>query len=120
MLADGFGFPLVMALAARAFGLGEGFGAFVVVINWSQLFLNLLLACASLFAMLGPNGYAAFKVAWLVQLFLGLFITWRAARQTLSADVAPAMLSVVLSVAVNAAAAQLAATLVPIALQTAA
>jgi hypothetical protein len=120
MLVDGFGYPLIMAFAARAFGFGAGFGAFVVVINWTQLFMNLLLAGAAVLALLGPNGYAAFKLVWLVLLLAGLFITWRAARQTLSPDIAPAVLALVLSVAVSAAAAQLAVMLVPLSLPTAA
>jgi hypothetical protein len=120
MLIDGLGYPLLMAVVARAFGLGAGFGAFIVVNNWAQLFLNLLLAVAAVLALLGPHGYALFKVLWIVLLMLSLFITWRAARQTLSSEIAPAVLALVLSVAVSAVADQLAVMLVPVSLQMAA
>jgi hypothetical protein len=113
MVTDAIAYPLLMAVAARAFGFGAGFGAFVVVVNWSQLFVSMLLACVAPLVLLGPGGYTAFKVAWLVLSMLGLFFTWRAARQTLSPDIAPAMLALVLSVAVSIVADQVAVTLAP-------
>jgi len=97
-------YPIVIALAARVFRFGQGFGAFIVVTNWAQLYMNLLLAGAALFALFGDVGAGVFRFAWLVLLLGSIFITWRAARETLTDEIAPIMLTVVLSVGVSAAA----------------
>ena len=111
LIADAAAYPAVMAVVARAFGVGEGYGAFIVVTNWSQLFLNLVLAAASPLALAGDNGMVAFRFVWLLLLLASIYITWRAARQTLSTEIAPALLSVVLSVAISEGASRLAEAL---------
>lgn len=106
-------YPLLIAIVARVFELGEGYGAFIVVTNWAQVFLNGFLAVASLMALLGDVGVGAFGLTWLLLTLASLYITWRAARETLSTDFAPAMLAVVLLVAVDVGTSQLAGLLIP-------
>ena len=105
-------YPVLIAVIARVFRIGEGYGAFIVVTNWAQVFLNGFLVAASSLMLLGEVGVGIFRLAWMVQLLATLYITWRAARETLSTDIAPALLSVVLLVAVEVATSQLAEVLV--------
>ena len=108
LIADAVAYPAVMAVVAKAFGVGDGYGGFIVVTNWSQLFLNLVLAAASPLALAGAGGLAAFRFVWMLLLMASIYITWRAARQTLSTEIAPALLSVVLAVAISEGASRLA------------
>jgi hypothetical protein len=98
---DALAYPLVVAAFARPLGIGAGFSAFVVVINWASLFLNPLLALFSFALLFGRVGSAVFGTATLVLFALSIFVTWRAARETLSPELAPALLMVVLSVGVG-------------------
>jgi len=98
---DAVAYPVVVAAFARPLKLGAGFSAFIVVINWASLFLNVLLALASLAAVFGREGYAVFSTAAVALFALSVFITWRAARAALTPELAPALLMVVLSVAVG-------------------
>ena len=103
---DAVGFPLLIALIARPLKIDAGYPAFIVVINWASLYLNILLAAASLLALAGHDGLEAFSLVTLVLLCLSVFFVWRAGRMTLSREAAPVLLVVVLSVAVSAAADQ--------------
>ena len=101
-------FPLLVGAVARPFGLAAGFAAFIVLVNWTRLFLWMALTAASALTVLGDQGRGMLGFVWLVLFALQIFLTWRAARVTLSTEVAPALLMVVLYVAVGVAAAQLA------------
>jgi hypothetical protein len=96
-------FPLVVALLARPFGFGGGYAGFIIVVNWASLFLNMAAAAASALNLAGAGGYALFGLVWLALFAVSLFVTWRAARETLSSEIPPALLMVVLSVAVGVA-----------------
>ena len=98
---DALAYPLVVAAFARPLKLGGGFTAFIVTINWASLFINLLLAASSVALMFGREGAAVFSTATLILFALSIFITWRAARSALTEELAPALLMVVLSVAVG-------------------
>jgi hypothetical protein len=100
-LIDAIAYPLVVAAFARPLRIGAGFSAFVVVINWASLFLNMLLALSSLALLFGREGAAVFSTAALVLFALSIFVTWRAARAALTGELAPALLMVVLSVGVG-------------------
>lgn len=106
------GFPLLVAAVARPFGLTAGFAAFIVLVNWTRLFIWMALTAASSLTVLGDAGRSMLGFVWLVLFAVQIFITWRAARETLSTEVAPAMLMVVVYVAVGVAAAQLADVIV--------
>lgn len=114
-LINAFGFPLAIGLLARPLGFREGFSGFVVVTNWACLALNALLALSALAVFAGPGGVEVFKFAALILFGLSVFITWRAARENLSEELAPIVLVVVLSVAVSAVAEQAAEAFVRLA-----
>ncbi len=98
-LLDAFGFALLLAVIAGPMRFKAGFAAFVTVNNWASLYLNVALALASLFALLGPSGEQVFSLCSLVLLCLSVLIVWRVARETLSHELAPIVLVVVLSLA---------------------
>ncbi len=96
---DAFGFPLLLAIISGPMRFKAGFAAFVTVNNWAALYLNVALAAASLFTLLGPSGEPAFSGCSLLLLCLSVLIVWRIARETLSHELAPIVLVVVLSLA---------------------
>ena len=98
-LIDAFGFPLLLAAIAAPLRFKAGFAAFVTVNNWAALYLNVGLALASLLVLLGPDGLQVFSWISLVLLCLSVVLVWRIARETLSHDLAPIVLVVVLAVA---------------------
>lgn len=98
-LVDAFGFPLLLAALAKPLRLKAGYLAFVVVSNWAALYLNVVLLAASLLTLLGADGAAVFSWASLLLLCLSVALTWRIARETLSHEIAPLALVVVLDVA---------------------
>ena len=74
--------------------------------NWAALFLNILYAAATALVLVG--GFTAYSLATLVVDALWVFVTWRAARETLTGELGITLLMVVLSVAVTAVCFQLA------------
>ncbi|WP_174301474.1 hypothetical protein [Caulobacter sp. S45] len=96
---DAFGFPLLLAIISGPMRFKAGYTAFVIVNNWAALYLNVALLAASLLALLGPSGEQAFSLCSLLLLCLSVLITWRIARETLSRELAPVVLVVVLSLA---------------------
>jgi len=105
---DLIAFPLLIAALARPLRIGDGYPAFVIVTNWASLFLNIVFAGAALLALGGAQGLELFRVVYLVLLCFSVFLVWRSGRLTLSREVAPVLLVVVLSVAVGAGADQVA------------
>lgn len=97
-LLDAFGFPVLLALLAGPLRVKSGYLAFVVVNNWAALYLNALLLAAALWTLLGADGAVVFSWCTLLLLSLAVVLTWRIARETLSAEPAPLALVVVLSV----------------------
>ena len=104
-------YPLLIALIARPLKIAAGYAAFIIVTNWTSLFLNVVLALVSVLATAGEGGLAVFGLFWFVLAGLAIFLTWRAARETLSHELAPVVLVVVLSVASGALIDQLVAWL---------
>ncbi len=98
-LIDAFGFPLLLAAIAGPLRVQAGYAAFVTTTNWAALYLNLMLVIASPLALLGADGARLFGWASLLLLALSLLIVWRAGRETLSHEIAPLALVVVLSIA---------------------
>jgi hypothetical protein len=98
---DTFSYPLLIALIARPLRLGGGFPAFIVVNNWISLIFNAAMAVLAFFVLLGREGFAVFSTGFLVLFGLSIFLTWRTARETLTEELAPALLVTVLSVAVG-------------------
>jgi hypothetical protein len=96
-------FPVLVALFARPFGLTGGYAAFVILVNWASLFLNVAACAAAALTPFGKTGLGLFGFFWILLFLTQFYVIWRAARETLSADYAPAVLMVVLSVAVGAA-----------------
>jgi hypothetical protein len=94
-------FPALIAVLARPLQIAKGYGAFIVVTNWAALFLNAILAVASLLAFAGADGLKAFQVVSLVVVCVWIFFTWRAGRQLLTKEVAPVLLIVVLSIGIG-------------------
>jgi hypothetical protein len=94
-------YPVLIAAIARPLGFGQGYAGFIVVVNWASLYLNAAAAAAGALTLLGANGYTLFTLTWFLIFCASLFVTWRAAREILSEDVGPAVLMVVLSVAVT-------------------
>ncbi|MHB8285379.1 MAG: hypothetical protein ACYDD1_11965 [Caulobacteraceae bacterium] len=108
-------FPLLIALLAKPLRIGGGYPAFITVMNWASLFLNLAFAAAALLALGGPDGVEMFRFAYLILLCFSVFFVWRSGRLTLSREAAPVLLVVVLSVAVGAGADQLAGWILSVA-----
>lgn len=98
-LIDAFGFPLLLALISGLLRFKAGYAAFVTVNNWAELYLNLMLTAAAPLALLGPGGASVFAFAALAMLCLSVVLVWRIARETLTHELAPIVLVVVLSVA---------------------
>lgn len=105
-LLDAFGFPLVLALLAGWLRVKPGYGGFVTVYNWASLYVTGALLLAALPALIGAGGLTAFELLAFVLLVTSVFVTARAARETLSRELAPIALVVVLSVASGAMADQ--------------
>lgn len=105
-------YPAVVALLARPFGFAAGYAAFVVVTNWASLFINMALSLASPLMLLGAFGKALFAPLWMLLFIASVFLIWRASRQTLAPDIAPALLMVVLFIGVGMAADQIALLLI--------
>jgi hypothetical protein len=99
---DAAAFPALIFLLARPLQITKGYGAFIVVTNWASLFLNMVLAAASLLAFAGADGLDGFRLISLVVLCVWIFFTWRAARLLLTPEIAPVLLIVVLSIGVGA------------------
>jgi hypothetical protein len=106
-LLSALGYPALIAAIARPLGVGAGYAGFVIIVNWASLFLNVGLAAASLLTFGGQVGFNLFSLIWLALLGVSLFITWRAAHETLSPEVPVALLMVVLSVGVDVLADQI-------------
>jgi hypothetical protein len=107
-LIDMIAFPLLIALLSRPLRIGGGYPAFIIVMNWASLFLNIVFAGAALLALGGAQGVEMFRFVYLMLLCFSVFLVWRSGRLVLSRDVAPVLLVVVLSVAVSAGADQVA------------
>jgi hypothetical protein len=99
---DAAAFPALIYLLARPLQITKGYGAFIVVTNWAALFLNAILAVASLLALAGADGLEGFHAISLIVLCVWIFFTWRAARVLLTKEIAPALLIVVLSIGIGA------------------
>jgi hypothetical protein len=102
-------YPLLIALLARPLKATRGYTSFVVVINWASLFLTVLLSVASLLALGGEGGLQVFGLAWILLAGAALYLTWRAAQETLVDELAPILLVVMLWVTVDVGADQLVA-----------
>jgi hypothetical protein len=98
-LLDAFGYVLLIGLIAKPLGIGAGFSAFATIINWAALYLNAVLALASLLLLGGPDGLEIFAQIYRILLVVSVFLVWRAGRETLTRDIAPLVLVVVLSLA---------------------
>jgi hypothetical protein len=97
-LADALGYVGLVFLIARPLGIAGGVAAFVTVLNWRVLYLTGALGVASLLLMAGPGGTALFAWSCLVLLAVSLAVVWRAIRETLTKELAPGLLLVVLLV----------------------
>lgn len=100
-ILDAAAFPALIAVLARPLQIVKGYGAFIVVTNWMSLFLNAILAAASLLAFAGADGLRAVEVVSLVVVCFWIFFTWRAARLLLTKEIAPVLLIVVLSIGIG-------------------
>lgn len=87
-------YPAVVAALVRPLGIGEGYGSFIVVVNWASLFVNIAVTAASALLLFGS--FDLFGIVWLALFGVSLFVVWRAARETLSPDFGPALMMVVL------------------------
>ena len=97
-LADAFGFPLLLAAIAGLMRFKAGYAAFVIVNNWAAFYLKLFLASSGLLTLLGPDGVQAFNWSRLVLLIAMVGLVWRIASKTLSQELAPIVLVVVLCI----------------------
>jgi hypothetical protein len=99
---DAAAFPALIFLLGRPLQIAKGYGAFIVATNWTSLFLNAILAAASLLAFAGADGLKAFQLMSLVVVCVWIFFTWRAARLIMTKEIAPVLLIVVLSIGIGA------------------
>lgn len=97
---DALAFPILAALIARPLGIGQGYSALIVVLNWAGLLLNVMMAGATMLALVG--GFGVLQFLGLLLLLLQVYLVWRAARETLTGELGVTMLMVVLWVAVDA------------------
>lgn len=106
-----FGFPALVSLVARPLGFSAGYGPFIIVTNWASLFFSMALCLIAPLTLLGRQGADLMSFVALMAFALRVFVTWRAARNTLADDIAPALLMIVMLVAVDYGADQMAALL---------
>jgi hypothetical protein len=106
-LLDAFGFPVLLALIAAPLRFEAGYAAFVTVNNWATLYLNLALTAAATLLLLGAGGASAFSVAALALLCLSVALVWRIGYATLTRELGPLVLLVLLSVVWSTLAEQL-------------
>jgi hypothetical protein len=93
-LLNTFGYPILVALFARPLGFSAGFAPFIILVNWTCLFFNMALCAIAPLTLLGQGGFDIMGLIWMVLFGLRVFVTWRSARNTLSADFAPALLMI--------------------------
>jgi hypothetical protein len=105
-------FPALVAAFARPFGFTSGYAAFIILVNWAALFINVALCLCAPLTLLGRGGFEAFGFLWMMLFLVSIYLIWRAARETLSTEFTPALLMVVLSVAVGVASDQVGGALV--------
>lgn len=110
-LINVFGFALVVGALSRPLGFSVGYGAFITLANWATLFLTVAACLLAGLSFLGDAGKGLHVLLQLLLALLSLFIIWRAARETLSVEIGPPLLMVVLWVAVSFGAGQAAALL---------
>jgi len=101
-ILDAAAFPALIALLSRPLQIAKGYGPFIIVTNWASLFLNVVLAAASLLALAGADGLQGFQWIGIVVLGVWVFFVWRSARLLLSKEIAPVLLIVVLSIGISA------------------
>jgi hypothetical protein len=101
-ILDAAAFPALIFLLARPLQITKGYGPFIIVTNWTSLFLDAILSAASLLAFAGADGLRAFQMISLVVVCVWIFFTWRAARLLLTKEIAPILLIVVLSIGIGA------------------
>jgi hypothetical protein len=107
------GYTLVTAGAARLAGLA-GWRAFIVLVNWGDLFFATMMTAVASLTVLGENGGIAVQLIWLMLAApVQILFLWRASRTVLQADVAATVLLIVLNIATSVAADQLASVLIP-------
>jgi hypothetical protein len=107
------GYTVVTAGAVRLAGLA-GWRAFIVLVNWGDLFFATMMSALASLTVLGENGGVAVQLIWLMLAApVQILFLWRAARTVLQADVAATVLLIVLNIATSVAADQLASLLIP-------
>ncbi len=107
------GYTLVVWIATRVTGL-PNWQAFVVLVNWGDLVFAGVMTVVSSLAVFGEPGGIAAQLIWLMLAApVQILFLWRAARETLKADVPATVLLIVLDIAVSVAADQVAARLIP-------
>ncbi len=94
-------YPAVVGFLARPLGIGEGYGAFIVVVNWISLFVSIATTAATVLLLIGASDL--FFFLWLVLFGLSLFAVWRASREALSPEIGPSLMMVVLWVGIGVA-----------------
>jgi hypothetical protein len=94
-------YPAAVGFLAKPLGIGEGYGAFIVVVNWASFFVNIAVTAATVLLLMGT--FDLFGFVWLVLFGLSLFVVWRASRETLSQEIAPSLMVVALWVGVSVA-----------------
>ncbi len=92
-------YPAALAFLAKPLGVGAGYGAFIVVVNWASFLVSITVAAATALLLFGASNL--FFFVWLVLFGLSLFVVWRAARETLSEEIGPTLTVVVLWVGVS-------------------
>ena len=107
------GYTLVVWIALRLLKL-PNWGAFIVLVNWSDLVFATVMTAVSSLTVFGENGGIAVQLIWLMLAApMQILFLWRAARVTLQADVGATVLLIVLNIAMSVGADQLAALLLP-------
>jgi len=97
-LIDTVLYPLLVAAMVWRLGGKGGYGAFVVLINWMGFWLNLTLAATGLVVMAGAPA-AVVQVGGFALFAGSLYLTWRAARETLTGEIGFSLAVVMLAFA---------------------
>lgn len=117
-IVDAVAYPALLALVARPTGIDRGYAAFVILVNWTSLFLYVGLAALALPLLAIGHAEEPFRFFAFVVYVLSLFALWRAARETVGRSedgvrpLGPVLMVVVLAVGVGALADQAGAWLV--------
>jgi hypothetical protein len=108
-----FLYMAISLLAVRLLKM-KHWAAYITLLNWGDFGFSLVIAALSAFTLAGAPGLTTVRILWLVVIIpLQIMFIWRAAQETMAADVSATVLMVVLNIATSVVSDQLAGLILP-------